>query len=436
METFLDNSIFRDLYCNLVDSTSARCAGGGPFGTYPEAGLLPENLAWLAFVITAFLVGFAVLNALLGSVIIYIWAWRRIFARFHTRSGPNRWGPFGSLTSVADAIKTMFKEDVVPFEADRWVFNAAPVIMVVPVFLVFSVVPFGAGTFVADINIGLLFIIGVTSASVLAIVMASYGSGNRMSVFSGGRAVAMLMSYEIPMALSVLGAVMVAGSLSMGGIVSAQDVPFIIVMPLGFLVFFITSLAESNQTPFDLAEAESELAAGYLNDYSSMKFGLFYLAEFAAGIAAAAVITTVFLSGWRGWSPVPSHVWFFGKMIAVLLLIMWIRFTWPRLRADQVMALSWKGLFELTLINAVSTGAMVAVFADEDSPGDMFTAAELWAMAAVNWVVFVISVIFISRLLSPKPYRDPMPVSPASLYPVGIDEVVTASQPAHVPGHQ
>ena len=425
MQTFLDNSVFRNLYCNIVDSTSSRCASGGPFGSAPEAGLLPADLAWLAFAISAFLIGFAVLNAVLGAVIVYIWAWRRLFARVHTRSGPNRWGPFGSLTSVADAIKTMFKEDVVPLDADRWVFNAAPIVMVVPVFLVFSVIPFGAGTFVADVNIGILFVIGVTSASVLAIVMASYGSGNRMGVFSGGRAVALLMSYEIPMALSVIGAVMIAGSLSMGAIVAAQDIPFLIVMPLGFLVFFIAALAESNQTPFDLAEAESELAAGYLNDYSSMKFGIFYLAEFAAAIAAAAVITTVFLSGWRGWSPVPSHVWFFGKVIFVLLLIMWVRFTWPRLRMDQVLALSWKGLFELTLVNLVATAAMVALFSDEEVAGDLFNAGELWVMAAVNWAVFIVSVLVIGRLLSPRPYREAMPVAATSVYPVGVDEMPT-----------
>lgn len=424
MEQFLNNSWFRNVYCNLVDSDSARCAAGGLFG---DTGLLPASLAWLAFAITAVLLGFVILNAVLGAVIVYIWAWRRLLARFQNRSGPNRWGPFGMLTSVADAIKTMFKEDIVPLDADRWVYNAAPVLMVVPVFLVFSVIPFGAGTFIADLNIGILFIIGVTSASVLAVVMAAYGSGNRLAVFSSGRAVALLMSYEIPMAISVIGVVMLAGSLSMGAIVTAQDVPFIIVQPLGFLVFFLAALAESNQTPFDLAEAESELVSGYLNDYSSMKFGVFYLAEFAAAIAASAVITTVFLSGWRGWWPIPSHFWFFGKMIVVLLGMAWVRFTWPRLRPDQVMALSWKGLFELTLINLVATGALVAVFADEEAPGDMFSAAELWTMAGVNWAVFIVSVWLVGKVVGPKPYREPMPAPAASVYPVGIDEKPAAS---------
>jgi NADH-quinone oxidoreductase subunit H len=410
--------LFRNIYCNLVESDSARCAAGGWFGD----GLLPGSLTWLAFAITGFVIAFVILNAVLGAVLIFIWAWRRIFARFQNRLGPNRWGPYGMLTSVADAVKTMLKEDVVPAEADRLIFNAAPVLMVVPVFLVFTVIPFGAGTYFIDLNIGILFIIAVTSGSVLAIVMASYGSANRISIFSGMRAVALLISYEIPMAISVIGAVMLAGSLSMGRIVAAQDVPFIIVMPLGFLVFFICALAEVAQTPFDLAEAESELGAGYLNDYSSMKFGLFYLAEFAAGIAAATVITTVFLSGWRGWWPVPSHIWFLLKMGIVLFMMMWVRFTWPRLRADQVMALAWKGLFELTLVNLVSTGVLIAVFADEESPGRLFSAGELWTMAAVNWGVFIVSIWAVSKVLAPKPYREPMPSPPARMYPVGVDE--------------
>ena len=173
---------------------------------------------------------------------------------------------------------------------------------------------------------------------------------------------------------------------------------------------------------FRSAEADSELSAGYLNDYSSMKFGLFYLAEFAAAIAGSAVIVTVFLSGWRGWWPVPSHIWFLLKMGVVLFGIVWVRFTWPRLRVDQIMALAWKGLFELTLVNLVVTGALVAVFADEEAPGHLFSATELWTMAAVNWVVFFASVWVTARVIGPKPYREAMPVPAASVYPVGVDE--------------
>ncbi len=409
MQTFFDNSLFRNIYCNLVENDSARCTTGW-FG----GGLLPNSLAWLAFAITGAAIAFVILNGVLGAVIGFIWAERRTVARFQNRSGPNRWGPFGTLTPVADAIKTMFKEDVVPAEADRLVFNLAPVFMVVPVFLVFAVIPFGIGTFAAGLNIGLLFVIAVTSGSVLAIVMAAYGSGNRLSIFAGMRAVALLISYEIPMALSVIGVVMLAGSLSMGKIIEAQDVPFIIVQPLAFLVFFLAALAEMGRTPFDLAEAESELSAGYINDYSSMKFGLFYLAEFAAALAASAVIVTVFLSGWRGWAPVPSFIWFFLKMGAVLFTIMWIRFTWPRLRADQIMALAWKGLFELTLVNLVATAVLLAIWPQP-------TTSQLWTMAAVNWAIFFASVWVIGRVIVPGPAKKAVaPMGP--VYPVGVDE--------------
>ena len=222
----------------------------------------------------------------------------------------------------------------------------------------------------------------------------------RLSIFAGLRAVALLISYEIPMALSLIGVLMIAGSLSLGRIVDAQNVPFILVQPMGFFVFFLASLAEMNRTPFDLTEAESELAAGYLNDYSSMKFGLFFLAEFMAALAGAAVITTLFLSGWRGFEPIPSHIWFFLKMGGVLFLIIWIRFTWPRLRIDQMLAFAWKGLFELTLVNLVLAAILIAIWPEP-------TTNQLWIMAAINWPVFFVSVFVISKVLGvkPHPYR-------------------------------
>jgi NADH-quinone oxidoreductase subunit H len=411
---FLDNSLFRNIYCYMAGG-SDDCAARG------YDGFLPAGWEWVAFVITAFVMANLFLNGALGGVLALIWGERRILARFQGRVGPNRWGPFGSLTSVADAIKTMFKEDIVPDQADRFLFNLAPVIMVVPVFLVFAVVPIGVGTLVANINVGLLFIIAVTSMSGLAIAMAAWSSANRIAIFSGLRAVALLVSYEIPMALSLLGVLMLTGTLSMTGIIEAQDVPFLIVQPLGFLVFFIAALAEMSRTPFDLTEAESELAAGHLNDYSSMKFGVLFLAEWAAAIAGSAIIVTVFLSGWRGFSPIPSHIWFAVKVTAVLFAIIWIRATWPRFRIDQVLALAWKGLFELTLINLVVTAVLVGIFADRESDGGLFSRPELWTMAAVNWIVFFPSVYFIGKLLAAKPY-DKTVLERRVTYPVATEE--------------
>lgn len=411
---YLDNSLFRNIYCNLAGD-SADCASRG----YSD-GLLAGGLEWLAFVITAVLLANIFINGALGGVLALIWGERRILARFQNRVGPNRWGPFGSLTSLADAIKTMFKEDIVPDQADRFLFNLAPVVMVVPVLLIFAVIPVGVGTYVADLNVGLLFVIAVTSASGLAIAMAAWSSANRIAIFSGLRAVALLVSYEIPMALSLIGVLMLAGTLSMTGVIHAQDVPFIFVQPLGFLVFFLASLAEMSRTPFDLTEAESELAAGHLNDYSSMKFGVLFLAEWAATIAGAAIIVTVFLGGWRGFDPIPSHFWFVGKLALVIFMIVWIRATWPRLRIDQVLTLAWKGLFELTMINLIVTAILVAIFADTESDGTMFGTGEWIIMIAVNWVVFFISVYLIGKLLATKPYSEDE--KPNRLYPVASEE--------------
>ncbi|MDA0233175.1 MAG: NADH-quinone oxidoreductase subunit H, partial [Chloroflexi bacterium] len=186
-------------------------------------------------------------------------------------------------------------------------------------------------------------------------------------------------------------------------------------------IHFLAALAEMSRTPFDLTEAESELAAGHLNDYSSMKFGVLFLAEWAATVAGAMIIATVFLSGWRGFSPIPSHIWFVGKVVAVIFLIIWIRATWPRLRIDQVLSLAWKGLFELTMINLIVTAILTAAMADREADGSLFSAGELWIMAAVNWAVFFPSVYLIGKLLASKPYEDDSS-EPQELYPVATEE--------------
>jgi len=343
-----------------------------------------------------------------------------LFGRFQSRTGPNRWGPFGTLTSVADAVKTMFKEDIVPADADRILFNLAPILIATPALLVFSVIPFGVGTYVADLNVGVLFVMAITSLTTLSVLTAAWSSGNRIAILSALRSVALLISYEIPMALAVVGVIMLAGSMSLGDIIVAQGVPFILVQPLGFFVFFIAAMAELARAPFDLTEAESELAAGYLNDYASMKFGLFFLAEFMAEISTSAIITTLFLSGWRGFEPIPSHLWFGVKLIAVLFVIIWFRMTLPRLRVDQVLKFAWKGLFELTMINIVVTAILIAIWPQP-------TTSQLWAMAAINWPVAIISIYLVSKLLGTAPYDQPLPDPNAPSYPVGSESIPDSS---------
>jgi len=405
---FLDNSLWRNVYCVLAGE-STECAARDY-----SSGLLPGGMEWLAFLLSALVVAAIFANAILGGVIVLIWGERRLFGRFQNRTGPNRWGPWGTLTSVADAIKTMFKEDLVPAEADRILFNLAPVMIAAPALIVFSVIPVGVGTYVADLNVGVLFIMAVTSLTTLSVLTAAWSSANRISILSALRSVALLVSYEIPMALALVGVIMLAGSMSLGSIIEAQAIPFILVQPLGFFVFFLAAMAEMARAPFDLTEAESELAAGYLNDYASMKFGLFFLAEFIAELSTSAIITTLFLSGWKGWDPIPSHLWFAVKLILVLFVIIWFRMTLPRLRVDQVLKFAWKGLFELTMINIIVTAVLIAIWPEPST-------TELWIMAAINWPVAIISIWVVSKLLGTSAYESPTPSESAPVYPVGTE---------------
>ncbi|MDP6959961.1 MAG: NADH-quinone oxidoreductase subunit NuoH [Dehalococcoidia bacterium] len=413
--SFLDNSLWRNIYC-LLAGDSAGC-GAREYAS----GLLPGGFEWIAFAITALVIVGLVINGVLGGVIVLIWGERRLFGRFQSRTGPNRWGPFGMLTSVADAVKTMFKEDVTPVDADWILFNLAPILIATPALLVFAVIPFGIGTYVADLNVGVLFIMAVTSLTTLSVLTAAWSSANRIAILSALRSVALLISYEIPMALALVGVIMLAGSLSLGQIVQAQGIPFILVQPLAFFVFFIAAMAEMARAPFDLTEAESELAAGYLNDYASMKFGLFFLAEFMAEISTAAIVATLFLSGWKGWEPIPSHFWFMAKVILVLFVIIWFRMTLPRLRIDQVLKFAWKGLFELTLINIVVTAILIGIWPQP-------TTAQLWMMAAVNWPVAIISIWLVSKLLGTANYEKAKPDSDSPVYSVAIESIPKSSE--------
>jgi len=292
------------------------------------------------------------------TVLIFIWLERRLIGRFQVRLGPNRAGPFGILQPIADAIKILLKEDIVPAKGDKLVFWLAPVVAFVPVLLIFAVIPFQGGALLADLNIGILYIVAVSSVSVIGIFMAGWGSNNKYSLIGAMRTIAQVISYEIPMGLAIIGVVLIAGSLSLTDIVAAQNIPFILFQPLGFLIFFIAALAEINRTPFDVMEADSELVAGFHTEYSGMKFGLFYLMEYAEVLAISAIVTTLFLGGWRG--PVlPPVLWFLIKVFAMFFIIVWVRSTIPRVRIDQIMGFAWKFLLPLALINMFITGLEV-----------------------------------------------------------------------------
>ena len=362
-------------------------------------GLLPESLDWVAYSLTGFAIVFLLVNVLLIFASVFVFMLRRLLGLFQTRLGPNRVGPFGILQPFADLLKLLLKEDVRPREADPLLFTIAPVLMVAPVFIILAVVPFGRNSFLADLNVAVLFFIGVTTVSTLAVFLAGWGSGNRYALIGAVRAVAQLVSYEVPMVLSLVGVLLLAGTMSLVGVVEAQRIPFILLQPLGFFVFLMAASAEMNWTPFDLLEAESELTAGFHTEYSGTKFSLLQLGEFASVIVFSGIISTLFLRGWENpfgplsWPEVlPSHIWFIGKIFVVLFLLIWVRATIVRLRIDQVMAFAWKVLFPLAIINMFVTAGLVVAWPDP-------TTAQLWMMVAVNWVVAIVSIVGISFLM-------------------------------------
>ena len=355
------------------------------FGTGASLAALPPDWPggfwwhWLVFVII-------ILVFLVVMVMVYIYIERRFVGRIQARLGPNRAGPLGVLQPVADAIKVLIKEDIIPAKGDKLVHWLAPVVAFVPVLMIFAVIPFRDGALLADLNIGILYIIAVSSVAAVGVFMAGWASNNKFSLLGAMRDVAQVVSYELPLMISIAGVVLVAGTLSMNGIVQAQNVPFILYQPLGFIIFFLAACAEVNRTPFDLLEAESEIVAGFHTEYSGMKFALFYLVEYAEVLALAAIATTLFLSGWRG-PGLPPILWFLIKVVAVFCFIVWVRGTIPRLRVDQVMAFAWKGLLPLSLINLFITGIEVLAM-PQGWP---------WFMILINIAVMIVLILLWSK---------------------------------------
>ena len=283
---------------------------------------------------------------------------RKVVGRMQNRIGPNRVGKWGLLQPFADGVKMLTKEDIVPAGADPVLHFMAPVLIVVPALLVFAVLPFGRGMTGVDLNIGLLYFLAVSSTTTIAIFMASWGSRNKFSLLGGMRSVAQMISYEIPMVLSVVPVILITGSLSTNAIVEAQSSLWFVATPWGFfafVIFFLCGVAECNRSPFDLPEAESEIVAGFHTEYSGMKFALFYMAEFMNSFTVSAICATVFLGGWQG-PFLPSWVWFMLKTYSLIFVMIWFRGTLPRFRVDHLMGLAWKFLLPLTMINIFAVG--------------------------------------------------------------------------------
>jgi len=341
----------------------------------------PGGFWWHWLIFTVIVITFVLL-----LVMGFIWIERRGMGRMQARLGPNRVGPFGLLQPVADAVKVLLKEDIVPANGDKIVHWLAPVVAFTPTLLIFAVVPFSNGAVLSDLNVGLLYVVAISSISTLGIFMAGWASSNKYSLVGAMRDIAAVVSYEIPLVLAIAGVVLIAGSLSLNQIVIAQEIPFILLQPLGFLLFFIGGCAEINRSPFDLMEADSELVAGFHIEYSGMKFAMFYLAEYAEALVISAIIATLYLGGWRG--PVlPPWLWFVLKIVIVFFVMVWTRTTLPRVRIDQLMALAWKFLLPLALINLFITGIQVLTW-----PESLY-----WVMIPVNIVIMVVLVLIWSK---------------------------------------
>ncbi len=299
-----------------------------------------------------------VLFVVLNVAALLIWVERRLLALWQDRYGPNRVGPFGLLQPLADAIKLFAKEDWVPPFADRVVFTLAPAVIMVTVLLSFAVIPFTPDIQVVDLNIGLLFFLGMSSLGVYSVLLGAWASNNKYALLGGMRSAAQMISYEVFMGLSLAGVVMLAGSFSLRDIVEAQRrVWYCIPQVLGLLVFLIAGTAETRRLPFDLPEAESELIAGFHAEYSAMKFGMFFVGEYAGITLIASLITVLFFGGWLG--PVlPGVVWFALKAAVFIVLFILLRAALPRPRYDQLMGFGWKALLPLALLNLLATGAL------------------------------------------------------------------------------
>lgn len=310
----------------------------------------------------------------MGGFAYMTWIERKFIARLQNRYGPNRAGPFGLLQPVADGLKLFFKEEVTPAGADKAIFTLAPVVTLLPALLVFAVIPIGGSihlfgaerrlVLAPDLNVGILYVLAITSIAVYGITLAGWSSNNKYSLLGGLRSSAQMISYELAMGLAILAVVLTAGTLNVDRIIAAQDrVWYIFIQPVAFAIYLITSIAEVNRAPFDLPEAEQELTAGYHTEYSGMKFALFFAAEYIKMIAVSALGATLFLGGWRGpWvdqAPLLGPVYFVLKTLLALVVFVWIRATLPRIRYDRLMAFGWKVLLPLALANVLVTALVI-----------------------------------------------------------------------------
>lgn len=349
------------------------------------------------------------------TVIVFTPMERKVIARMQDRPGPNRVWPYGLSIAFADAIKMLTKELIFPYKADRLIFNAAPILIVVPALMVYAVLPFGPqttnimlNTGAADLNVGVLYFVALGSISTIAVLMAGWGSNNKFALLGAFRVVNQILAYEVPMILSILAVVVLTGTMSTQGIVDKQSIPYLFIMPIAALTFVMSAMAELNRAPFDLLEAESELVAGYQVEYSGMRFAMFYIAEYVSMFANAILISTLFLGGYKlfgleNLAPVLAPFIVFGKAVFVIFCFLWFRGTFPRIRLDQLVGFAWKFLIPLALLNLV----LVAFVIKLPLPGgeDWLPWVQGGVLLLGNIIIVAVTFIILNRVAR----RSPVP---------------------------
>jgi NADH-quinone oxidoreductase subunit H len=389
---------------------------------------------WIGTLVWLLIPTVTIFGLVATAMALTTWLERKVLGRVQNRYGPNRvglqfvaslpwiggilspftkWRFWGLGQPIADGLKLLFKEDIVPERADRWVHFLAPIVVILPCFMLFTVIPMGRRMILADLSIGVLFFLAISSTSTIPIFMAGWGSRNKYSLLGAMRAVAQMVSYEIPLILAAVTVIMVVGSLRTSLIVGAQSgkmgMDWFVFTPwgfLGFLLFFIASISELNRSPFDIPEAESELVAGFHIEYSGFKFALFFLAEYINMLAMSSLAVTLFLGGWAGPPILPSYVWFTLKVLALVFLYLWLRATFPRLRVDQLMGFAWKFLLPMALFNIFAAGlyqSMIHYKGLDLGPGGTLFA---WVLnAAIIYGVFL-GITRLSRAAPAKAQRE------------------------------
>ena len=363
---------------------------------------------------------FVVIMVGFTTVIALIWFERKLAARLQDRLGPNRAGPYGLLQPIADIIKMFTKEDTTPASADKVPFNIAPVLSVASVLFIWAVIPYTAAVVGADINVGVLYIVAVGSFGIVAALMAGWSSNNKFALLGAYRAVAQMVAYEVPMVLVLLIPVLLARSMNLSDIVNAQSTWFIVIAPLAALIFLISSMAEVGRAPFDLIEAESEIVAGFHTEYSGMKFGMFYVGEFLHVWTVGALISVLFLGGWRvPWvdiHPLWGIVSFYIKTFLGYFVISWIRLSVPRIRIDQMLAFNWKFLTPLALVVLMVTAILDKTLELAEVAGWGYGLAMLSANLVIGWMT-----IEILKKVEPRKKRQEFPQRPVAVAPKPTD---------------